>query len=190
MKKPVKIFINDDDNTDSNDSIYNEDEFILCKKPNGEITSCGFSVNSVFLREGKSPMMMGLKPFLRGSAKNRDDDNDTDENDEEYENANRTGWEEKMRSSDNSHHHVSDLFKNLSVPAGIFYIQQKNPQYKQANLYEEDDVNDDLFDKLINLASEGDKHKRKNGTGTRKVGIVLVAGAKKTKKKQKIQKDK
>jgi hypothetical protein len=189
MKKPVKISINDDDNTDSNDSIYNEDEFILCKKPNGEITSCGFSVNSAFLREGKSPMMMGLKPFLRGSAKNRDHDHD-DENEEEYEDKNGSVWEENMTSAGNSHHHVSDLFKNLSVPAGIFYIQQKNPQYKQANYYEEDDVNDDLFDKLINLASEGEKRKRRNGSGTRKVGIVLVAGAKKTKKKQRIQKDK
>jgi len=169
MKKPI-VIINDEDNTDSNGSVYNEDEFIFCKKPNGEITSCGFSVNSALLREGKSPIM-GLTPFLRGSARSADDDDE----DEEMEMA---------PSSGNSiHHHVSDMFKNLSVPAGIFYIQQKNQPCKQDNVYEEDDINEDLFDKLLNLASENEKRKRKSGT--RKAEIVLVAGARKTKKLKK-----
>ena len=170
MKKPI-VIINDEDNTDSNGPVYNEDEFIFCKKPNGEITSCGFSVNSALLREGKSPMM-GLTPFLRGSARNGDDD--------EWEEA-----EEEMRpSSENRiHHHVSEMFKNMSVPAGIFYIQQKNQPCKQDNIYEEDDINDDLFDKLLNLASENEKRKRK--AGTRKADIILVAGARKTKKLKK-----
>ena len=171
----MEIIINDEDNTDSNGPVYNEDEFIFCKKPNGEITSCGFSVNSALLREGKSPMM-GLTPFLRGSARNSDDDDDDEDHAEE---------EEVMRpSSGNSmHHHVSDMFKNMSVPAGIFYIQQKNQPCKQENIYEEDDINGDLFDKLLNLASENGKRKRKSGT--RKVGVVLVAGAKNKSKKNK-----
>lgn len=170
----MEIIINDEDNTDSNGPVYNEDEFIFCKKPNGEITSCGFSVNSALLREGKSPMM-GLTPFLRGSARNSDDD-DEDHAEEE---------EAMMRpSSGNSmHHHVSDMFKNMSVPAGIFYIQQKNQPCKQENIYEEDDISGDLFDKLLNLASENGKRKRKSGT--RKVGVVLVAGAKNKSKKNK-----
>jgi len=169
MKKPI-VIINDENNTDSNGSVYNEDEFIFCKKPNGEITSCGFSVNSALLREGKSPIM-GLTPFLRGSARSADDEDE----DEEMEMA---------PSSGNSiHHHVSDMFKNLSVPAGIFYIQQKNQPCKQDNVYEEDDINEDLFDKLLNLASENEKRKRKSGT--RKAEIVLVAGARKTKKLKK-----
>jgi hypothetical protein len=176
MKKPMEIIINDEDNTDSNGPVYNEDEFIFCKKPNGEITSCGFSVNSALLREGKSPMM-GLTPFLRGSARNSDDDDDDDHHAEEEE--------AMMRpSSGNSmHHHVSDMFKNMSVPAGIFYIQQKNQPCKQENIYEEDDISGDLFDKLLNLASENGKRKRKSGT--RKVGVVLVAGAKNKSKKNK-----
>ena len=169
MKKPI-VIINDENNTDSNGSVYNEDEFIFCKKPNGEITSCGFSVNSALLREGKSPIM-GLTPFLRGSARSADDEDE----DEEMEMA---------PSSGNSiHHHVSDMFKNLSVPAGIFYIQQKNQPCKQDNVYEEDDINEDLFDKLLNLASENEKRKRKSGT--RKAEIVLIAGARKTKKLKK-----
>ena len=169
MKKPI-VIITDEDNTDSNGPVYNEDEFIFCKKPNGEITSCGFSVNSALLREGKSPIM-GLTPFLRGSARSADDE------DEEEEMA-------MAPSSGNSiHHHVSDMFKNLSVPAGIFYIQQKNQPCKQDNVYEEDDINEDLFDKLLNLASENEKRKRKSGT--RKAEIVLVAGARKTKKLKK-----
>ena len=175
MKKPI-VIINDEDNTDSTGSVYNEDEFIFCKKPNGEITSCGFSVNSALLREGKSPMM-GLTPFLRGSARNADDD---DEEEEEKE-------PETRSSSGNSiHHHVSDMFKNLSVPAGIFYIQQKNQPCKQDNIYEEEDISGDLFDKLLNLASENEKRKRKSGT--RKAEIILVAGAKQAKKTKKLKK--
>ena len=167
MKKPI-VIINDEDNTDSNGSVYNEDEFIFCKKPNGEITSCGFSVNSALLRESKSPMM-GLTPFLRGSARNGDDDVEEDT---------------EIKPSGNSiHYHVSDMFKNMSVPAGIFYIQQKNQPCKQDNIYEEDDISNDLFDKLLNLASENEKRKRKSGT--RKAEIVLVAGARKTKKLKK-----
>jgi hypothetical protein len=176
MKKPI-VIINDEDNTDSNGPVYNEDEFIFCKKPNGEITSCGFSVNSALLREGKSPMM-GLTPFLRGSARNGDDDDDEEE----------SVSETQMRpSSGNSiPHHVSDMFKNLSVPAGIFYIQQKNQPCKQDNIYEEDDISEDLFDKLLNLASENEKRKRKSGT--RKAEIILVAGAKQAKKTKKLKK--
>ena len=173
MKKPLKIIINDEDNTDSNGPVYNEDEFIFCKKPNGEITSCGFSVNSALLREGKSPMM-GLTPFLRGTgtARNGDDDDDAQEESEQ-----------KMSSGNNIHHHVSEMFKNMSVPAGIFYIQQKNHPCKQENIYEDDDISEDLFDKLLNLASENEKRKRKSGT--RKAEIILVAGARKTKKLKK-----
>jgi hypothetical protein len=171
MKKPI-VIINDEDNTDSNGPVYNEDEFIFCKKPNGEITSCGFSVNSALLREGKSPMM-GLTPFLRGTGTARNGDDEDDDEDEEM----------RHSSSNSTPHHVSDMFKNLSVPAGIFYIQQKNQPCKQDNIYEEDDISNDLFDKLLNLASENEKRKRK--AGTRKAEIVLVAGSRKTKKVKK-----
>jgi hypothetical protein len=174
MKKPIVIINDEEDNTDSNGPVYNEDEFIFCKKPNGEITSCGFSVNSALLREGKSPMM-GLAPFLRGTgtARNGDDDDDVEEDEPEI----------RHSSGHNIHHHVSEMFKNMSVPAGIFYIQQKNQPCKQENVYEEDDISEDLFDKLLNLASENEKRKRK--AGTRKAEIILVAGARKTKKLKK-----
>ena len=175
MKKPI-IIINDEDNTDSNGPVYNEDEFIFCKKPNGEITSCGFSVNSALLREGKSPMM-GLTPFLRGTGTARNGDDEDDDEDEEVDTQTRSS------SGNNIHHHVSEMFKNMSVPAGIFYIQQKNQPCKQENVYEEDDISEDLFDKLLNLASENEKRKRKSGT--RKAEIVLVAGSRKTKKLKK-----
>jgi hypothetical protein len=177
MKKPI-VIINDEDNTDSNGPVYNEDEFIFCKKPNGEITSCGFSVNSALLREGKSPMM-GLTPFLRGTGTARNGD-DEDDDEEESESVMRPS------SGNSMHHHVSDMFKNLSVPAGIFYIQQKNQPCKQDNIYEEDDISEDLFDKLLNLASENEKRKRKSGT--RKAEIVLVAGAKQARKTKKLKK--
>ena len=175
MKKPI-VIITDEDNTDSHGPVYNEDEFIFCKKPNGEITSCGFSVNSALLREGKSPMM-GLTPFLRGTGTARNGDDEDDDEDEEVDTQTRSS------SGNNIHHHVSEMFKNMSVPAGIFYIQQKNQPCKQENVYEEDDISEDLFDKLLNLASENEKRKRKSGT--RKAEIVLVAGSRKTKKLKK-----
>ena len=175
MKKPIEINTHDHD-------VYDKDEFIFCKNPNGEITSCGFSVKSALLREGKSPMM-GLKSFLRGSAQNSDDDDDD---------LNGYGEENVTMTPGNNVHHVSDMFKNMSIPAGIFYMQQqKTHPCKQENMYEEEEVTDTLIDKLLALASaESEKRKRKNGTGTRKVGIVLVAGAKKQTKTRKIQKDK
>jgi hypothetical protein len=181
MKKPI-VIINDEDNTDSNSPVYNEDEFIFCKKPNGEITSCGFSVNSALLREGKSPMM-GLTPFLRGTgtARSGDDDDDDDDDADDADDA-----ETRHSSGNNIHHHVSEMFKNLSVPAGIFYIQQKNQPCKQDNIYEEDDISNDLFDKLLNLASENEKRKRKSGT--RKAEIILVAGSKQANKTKKLKK--
>ena len=105
MKKPIVIINDEEDNTDSNGPVYNEDEFIFCKKPNGEITSCGFSVNSALLREGKSPIM-GLTPFLRGTgtARNGDDDDDVEEDEPEI----------RHSSGHNIHHHVSEMFKNMS----------------------------------------------------------------------------
>ena len=76
-----------------------------------------------------------------------------------------------------------DLFQNMSIPTGIFYIQQKIPSFKQEQIYEEEDVNDDLFDKLLNLASDTEKRRR----GTRKArGVILVAGAKNKSKKNQI----
>ena len=176
MTKSIKI-INHDENSESNDPVYNEDEFILCRKPNGEITSCGFSVNSALLREGK-PLMSGLMPMLRGSAKHRHDEEE-DTYDDHHDDG--LGEEKEMTYPSN----VSDMFTNLSIPAGIFYMQQKTPPCKQANIYEEEEVNETLFDKLLALASESEKRKRKNETGTRKVGIVLVAGAKKANKTKK-----
>ena len=185
MTKSLKI-IQPNENSESDNSIYNEDEFILCKKPNGEITSCGFSVNSALLREGK-PIMSGLMPMLRGSAKHRHEDHDEEgDMDHDEPDDHGRGEEKEMIYPGN----VSDMFTNLSIPAGIFYMQQKTPPCKQSNMYEEEELNETLFDKLLALASESEKRKRKNETGTRKVGIVLVAGAKKANKTKKMQKNK
>jgi len=182
MTKSTKIINHDENSESDNNSVYNEDEFILCRKPNGEITSCGFSVNSALLREGK-PIMSGLMPMLRGRTKHRHED--TEDDDEEDMDDGR-GEETEMIYPSN----VSDMFSNLSIPAGIFYMQQKTPPCKQANMYEEEELNETIFDKLLALASESEKRKRKNENGTRKVGIVLVAGAKKANKTKKMQKDK
>ncbi len=135
--------------TDTNYSnIYDEDEFIFCKTPTGEITSCGFSVNSELMRKGKSPIM---------SVQN---------------------------NNDNKNQYVSDLFKNLAIPAGICHIQQQQPYFKN-NIHQEgthEEIPDDIFDKLLSLAKEGKNNTKNHRRYTRKAKIII--GGKKNKSKK------
>jgi len=57
---------------------------------------------------------------------------------------------------------ASSIFKDLAVPAGLLYLQQKSPQhYRQTSqLGESDVVEDSLYDKLLKL-SEPDNNKKK-----------------------------
>lgn len=58
---------------------------------------------------------------------------------------------------------VSDLFKDLAVPAGIFYQANKTGGHKEETnkVIEEEEIHDDLYDKLIKLASVEKKRKTK-----------------------------
>jgi hypothetical protein len=98
--------------------IYEEDDLVLCKMPDGTIRSCGFNVNSLLMREGKSPMMTI----------------------------------NKLEKNGDSSKNVSDLFKNFAVPAGIFYMQPKGCSNKTNEVHEED-IDDELYEKLLLLAS-------------------------------------
>lgn len=83
---------------------------------------------------------------------------------------------------------VSDLFKDLAVPAGIFYQPSKSGgghKEKGEKTIEEDEVDDDVYDKLVKLASMEDTEKggkQKKSRGTKK---DIVNKKKFTKKQQK-----
>ena len=38
--------------------IYTQDDFVFCRKPNGEITSCGFRIESSLMRNNQSPFVV------------------------------------------------------------------------------------------------------------------------------------
>jgi hypothetical protein len=124
--------------------IYEEDDLVLCKMPDGSIRSCGFSVNSLLLREGKSPMMT----------------------------VNSRSLEHESHNATNSSKNVSDIFKHFAVPAGIFYMQPQSTCNK-TNYVSEQDVDDELYEKLIALATinnvRRNKGSRKNVNNNRKL---------------------
>ena len=130
-------------------SYLGTDDFIFYKE-NGKIMSGGYTVNSILLNNGISPMQT----------------NNTD---------NQVGGK------------VSAVFENLAVPAGIFYINQKQPlldeknipQYGHSHLPEtheplSDDIHDTLF-KLVELDKKRKRNtkkqrgERKNKKNTRKM---------------------
>jgi len=92
-------------------------------KKGGKIISGGFDVNSILLKHNQS-LMYTLNRQLGGGL-----------------------------STD-----VSDLFKDLAVPAGIFYqpstkIGSIGGSKQEKNVIGEEEVDDDLYEKLVKLAS-------------------------------------
>jgi hypothetical protein len=67
---------------------------------------------------------------------------------------------------------VSDLFKDLAVPAGIFFQPNKTGGYREDKnkVIDENEVDDDLYEKLVKLASVEDKIKDKKQRKSRKAG--------------------
>ena len=65
---------------------------------------------------------------------------------------------------------ASSIFKDLAVPAGLLFLQQKTPNhYRNTSAMGENEVvEDSLFDKLLKL-SEPDDNKRKKQTKKRKL---------------------
>lgn len=62
---------------------------------------------------------------------------------------------------------VSDLFKGLAVPAGLFLMQQsvsKKPVTDGINIVKHNTIDTDLYDKLLDLVSVKDKKLFNNKT--------------------------
>lgn len=127
-----------DINNDNGKIITNDNDFIFYKEKD-KIIGGGFSIDSILLSKGISPIS-------------------TINNESSYDNEN--------------NENVSDLFKNLVVPSGLFYMQEKYytggiKNYKNENKNDENNeyINDDIYEKLLTLASESKtrrKYSKKN----------------------------
>jgi hypothetical protein len=85
---------------------------------------------------------------------------------------------------------VSDLFKDLAVPSGIFFQPNKTGGYKENRnkVIEEEEVEDDLYDKLVKLASVQEKIKEKKQRKTKRGDMKPEVNKKKiTKKNHKVK---
>lgn len=119
------------DELDTNIPVYTQDDFVFCKKANGDITSCGFRIDSNLMKHNMSP-------FLVYSTK-----------------------QDNIGENEN----VSDMFRNKSVPMGIYHTSAKRTRYP-VNIEEDSEeleIDDDLYEKLIGLV-EVSQNKKKNMT--------------------------
>lgn len=105
----------------SSGPIYTEDDFVFCKKPNGEITSCGFRIDSNLMKKHESPFVL-------------------------YHN----NHSPSLSSDSND---VAQIFRNKTVPMGIFHAPGRREIFKEDIEDKADDleIDDDLYEKLIAL---------------------------------------
>jgi hypothetical protein len=130
------------DNYNDDIDIFDEGEFVFTQQTNAngekEFIGGGYKLDTFFLENEISPMTTF--------------------------NTNNTNNETIL----NGGKKVSSPFENLAVPAGLFYINQRVPKYKeniQNNEYEHYKqhvmASDDLIDKLYGLVEVDKKRKRK-----------------------------
>jgi hypothetical protein len=157
------------------------DDFVLYKE-GGNIMSGGYSINSIFLKNGVSPMQ--TVNFRRKGLESNSLESDSKEKD---------GKNEKPHSSK-----ISSLFEDLVIPAGLYFNntklfpENKIPfeEYKEHTM-----LPDDIFDKLFkmveyepNLSKTNKQNKYKktkkgtSGTGLRGANFVKKGFTKKAKK--------
>jgi len=146
----------------NNDELQNketevtDDDDFVMTERNGEIIAGGFRVNSLLLKHNQSPMHT-LNQQMQGGGPTEN---------------------------------VSDVFKDLAIPAGIFYqptTTTKSGGYRLGeNVVEEEDVDDDLYDKLVKLASVSSQQ---NSSAREKKGQKITKSARsKNMNKQKFTK--
>ena len=115
-------------------NVFTPDEYIFCKNSNGDITSCGFQI--------ESPMLA----------------------------------QETTRFSRNA------------VPIGIFYAPTDSRERYQTRHEEEDhedEIDDDLYERLMDLANQSTSHKKRAITKKlRAVGATKKTSQRKTRNKR------
>ena len=130
--------------------VFGPDELVMYKEGD-KIKSAGYTVNSLLMKGGKSPIISyfkggTLKSLESGIQEDSDSDSDLD----------------KKETKGN------DPFMNLAVPAGIMLIvQEPNQSEYEKKAYANDHyrncdmLSDDIYDKLFEFASFKQKRKEK-----------------------------
>jgi hypothetical protein len=132
---------NNNNNSEKDQYIYTDDDDFVLYKKGDKIMSGGFSIDSILLSRGMSPIST-INMFRTGGS---------------------TGEE-------NMNNNVSDIFKNLAVPSGLFYMQDKKIGLQGGKKYDDIDekynetIHDDIYEKLIGLSSVEFKNKKNNKT--------------------------
>lgn len=128
-------------NSEKDEYIYTDDDDFVLYKKGDKIMSGGFSIDSILLSRGMSPIST-INMFRTGGS----------------------GGE------DNINNNVSDIFKNLAVPSGLFYMQDKKiglqggKKYDEYNEKDNETIHDDIYEKLIGLSTVEFKNKKNNKT--------------------------
>ncbi len=150
------------------------DDFVLYKE-DGNIMSGGYSINSIFLKNGVSPMQ--TVNFRKKGLETNSLESDS---------------KEKDGKNDKPHNKISSLFEDLVIPAGLYFNntklfpENKIPfeEYKEHTM-----LPDDIFDKLFkmveyepNLKANKQNKYKKTRKGTRGTNFVKKGFTKKAKK--------
>ena len=127
------------DNT-KNSNIFNDGDLVLYKE-NGKIMSGGYSIDSILLQSGESP----LTSYFNGGT---------------LESEGLEGNKEREKERKNP-------FANLAIPVGIFYINQQatksdyeKKSYDDEHYKKHDMLSDDIYDKLFEMASSNRRDKK------------------------------
>jgi len=116
-------------------------DFVFSKGGDGKIYGGGFCIDNILNKSGGSPLIT-LNNFQSGGG---------GDNIEQF----------------------SDIFKNYAVPSGLFSFPYKSGGSSSRNKDNDDDeiVNDDLYNKLLDLVNE--KNIKSGGKKTRKARIKI-----------------
>jgi hypothetical protein len=114
--------------TGINEQAFNNSEEMVYNKEGEKIMAGGYSVNSLLLNQG---MPVAYSGESTGAS---------------------TGGKGKTHVSDK----VSDRFKNLAIPAGLYLGSNYSNAKNSIDMNEAEVINDDLYEKLLKLA-QGDK---------------------------------
>jgi hypothetical protein len=156
-------------------SVFNNNELIMYQQ-DGKIMSGGYTVNSILMNSGKSP----LNTYHYGGSKSLEgkfniDDNDTNKTDNEFK----------------TDQNTNNMFKDLAVPIGIFYINNdyvRNEYDKMDSNYSKCDMlSDEIYDKLFELASFKQPKASKTNKATRKNGEQNLIKQNKNKKTKRVK---
>jgi hypothetical protein len=126
-------------------------DFVFSRGGDGQIYGGGFSVGNILDKFG------GRSPLVTLNGDNNNDENQSG-------GGNQNGGGNKVEQ-------FSDIFKNYVVPTGIFSFPYKSCNSTNNRDCNDDVINDDLYNKLLDLVKE--KNIKGAGKKTRRTKIKI-----------------